>query len=68
MAEALDALERIAGRETAARVRFERDAAIERIVLSWPARFATARAVQLGFKGDRGIEEIILAHMRTLDR
>ena len=66
VAEALAALERIAGRETAARVRFERDPDIERIVLSWPARFATERASRLGFKADSGIGDIIRAHMRTL--
>ena len=66
VAAALTALERIAGRDTAARVRFERDAAIESIVLSWPARFVTERASRLGFKVDSGIDEIIRAHMRTL--
>ena len=63
VAEALTALERLAGAESAARVRFERDAAIEKIVLGWPAHFATARADRLGFTGDRGIEDIIRAHM-----
>ena len=66
--EALAALARLAGRQTVARVRFERDAAIEKIVLSWPARFATERANRLGFKGDAGIEEVICAHLRTLGR
>lgn len=66
VAEALSALEKIAGRECVARVRFERDAAIEKIVLGWPAHFATGRADQLGFKGDDGIEDVIRAHMRTL--
>jgi D-erythronate 2-dehydrogenase len=64
VAQALDALARIAGREAAARVRFERDADIERIVLSWPVHFATDRAVRLGFRRDHGIDEIIGAHMR----
>ena len=68
VAEALAALARLAGRQTVARVRFERDAAIEKIVLSWPARFATERANRLGFKGDAGIEEVICAHLRTLGR
>ena len=68
VAEALAALEQVAGRETAARVRFERDAAIESIVSSWPARFATERAHRLGFMGDAGIEEVIRAHLRTLGR
>ena len=62
--QALNALARIAGRDAAARVRFERDAAIENIVLSWPVQFATDRAERLGFKADRGIDEIIEAHIR----
>jgi nucleoside-diphosphate-sugar epimerase len=66
VAEALDALERIAGRETAARVRVERDPEIERIVLGWPPKFVTERAERLGFDADSGIDEIIRAHMRTL--
>ncbi len=66
VAEALAALEKIAGRDTVTRVRFERDPAIEKIVLSWPARFVTERATRMGFSGDSGIEEIIRAHMRTL--
>ena len=46
--------------------RFERNAAIENIVLGWPARFVTARADGLGFKADSGIEDVIRAHLRTL--
>jgi D-erythronate 2-dehydrogenase len=65
VAEALAALERIAGSETAQRVRFEADAAIAKIVLSWPVRFATARADQLGFSRDADIDEIIRAHVRS---
>lgn len=64
--EALAALTRIAGPEAAARVRFERDEAIERIVLSWPARFETPRAHALGFKGDGDIEKIVRAHDRSV--
>jgi nucleoside-diphosphate-sugar epimerase len=64
--EALAALARVAGPEAAGRVRFERDEAIEQIVLSWPARFETPRAVRLGFKADAGIDEIVEAHMRTV--
>ena len=62
--EALAALTRIAGPEAAARVRFERDEATEKIVLSWPAKFETPRADRLGFKGDADIDEIVSAHMR----
>ena len=66
VAEALAALAALAGPECAARVRFERDPAIENLVLGWPARFATARADALGFRADGGIEDVIRAHMRTL--
>lgn len=68
VAEALAALEKIAGRETVARVRFERDPAIEKIVLGWPARFRTPRAMQLGFEGDADIEAIIRSHLEYMRR
>ena len=68
VAEALAALTALAGPECTARVRFERDSAIEKLVLGWPARFATARADGLGFMADGGIEDVIRAHMRTLVR
>ena len=68
VAEALAALERIAGSEAVRRVRFEPDAAIAKIVLSWPVRFATVRADQLGFRRDADIDEIIRAHMRGAEK
>ena len=63
VADALAALERIAGGEAVRRVRFEPDPAIAKIVLSWPVRFATVRAGQLGFKRDADIDDIIRAHL-----
>jgi nucleoside-diphosphate-sugar epimerase len=63
VAQALDALGRIAGAEAVKRVRFEPDAAIEKIVLSWPARFETERAERLGFARDADIDEIIRSHI-----
>ena len=66
VAEALAALEKHVGAEAAARVRFERDPAIEKIVLGWPAQFAPERAARLGFRGDAGIAEIIDAHLRSV--
>jgi nucleoside-diphosphate-sugar epimerase len=66
VSQALAALARLAGAETAARVRFERDPAIEKIVLGWPAQFAAERAARLGFNADRGIEDIIRAHMQAV--
>jgi D-erythronate 2-dehydrogenase len=64
VAEALKGLERAAGSEAVQRVRFEPDAAIARLVLSWPARFATTRADGLGFKRDADIDAIIGEHLR----
>ena len=63
--ERLNETAQLAGPACAARVRFERDAAIEKLVLGWPARFATARADALGFRADGGIEDIIGAHMQA---
>ena len=64
--EALAALRRIVGRDAAERVRFERDADIERIVLSWPVAFDTQRADRLGFARDAGIDDIIRNHLEML--
>lgn len=66
--DALDALEKIAGRECAARVRFEPDPAVAAIVTGWPARFATDRAQALGFAADSGIDAVIMQHLKTLGR
>jgi len=68
VAEALAALGRIAGEATVARVCFEHDPAIERIVTSWPARFSTDRAHALGFHADASIEAIIRAHIAATGR
>lgn len=57
--EILDALEKVAGKETRALVKEERDAMIQRIVLSWPAKYDTARARELGFSEDVGLEQTI---------
>ena len=67
VAEALAALERSAGSEAVRRVRFEPDAAVAKIVLGWPVRFATARADQLGFRRDADIDGIIRAHCAALE-
>lgn len=57
--EMIDTLERVAGSATVSRIRFERDAFIERIVTSWPGRFDTARAHALGFKRDTDFASVI---------
>ncbi len=55
----LDSLERLTGKETLARVRFETDPAINRIVSSWPSSIDNAHALQMGFKVDTNFDEFI---------
>jgi len=47
----------------ASRVHWERDAAIERIVGTWPGAWNTARAETLGFKGDANFEQVVRAYI-----
>jgi nucleoside-diphosphate-sugar epimerase len=57
--EMIETLEQVAGPEIVARIRFERDEVVERIVSSWPGRFDTARAAALGVRGDQDFASII---------
>ena len=61
--EMLGALARVAGEDAVARVEFQPDAAIQRIVSGWPARFAAERAGALGFKADASLDDIIRQHL-----
>jgi nucleoside-diphosphate-sugar epimerase len=63
VAEMVEALERVAGPKVTARIRWEPDALIQKIVAGWPRRFATPRAERLGFVADSGLEEIIRQHI-----
>jgi nucleoside-diphosphate-sugar epimerase len=55
----LSALSKVAGEGVAARVRFEPDPFIEKIVYGWPTRFTTERAEVLGFRADQTFEDVI---------
>jgi D-erythronate 2-dehydrogenase len=61
--EMVAALERIAGPAAVQLIRWEPDAAVQRIVDSWPGRVEAARATALGFKADRTFDEIVRAHI-----
>jgi len=61
--EIVAALERAAGPEAAARIRWEPDAGIQRIVDSWPVRVHAARAAALGFPVDTDFDSIVRAHI-----
>ncbi|HEX8041431.1 MAG TPA: D-erythronate dehydrogenase [Chryseosolibacter sp.] len=55
----LDALERLAGKETVGRIRFETNPVIHRIVSSWPSAIDNTRALQMGFKADKNFDDFI---------
>ena len=57
------ALARVAGSATAARIAWQPDPAIERIVNSWPGDFATDRADAMGFARDAGFDDIVRAYI-----
>jgi nucleoside-diphosphate-sugar epimerase len=61
--EMLDSLQRITDDETVRRVAFKPDAAINRIVTSWPGVLDNARSLQLGFKADLYFDDIIHQHI-----
>ena len=61
--EMVEALRRVGGGAAAARVRWEPDPVIRKIVAGWPARFRTERAERMGFRGDGSFEEIVRAHV-----
>ena len=57
----LAALSKVAGEGVAARVTFEADPFIEKIVYGWPTRFTTERAEVMGFRADQRFEDVIEA-------
>ena len=59
VAEMIESMAKIAGAQTAKRVAWKPDARIEAIVKTWPVRFATPRALALGFKPDPDIDTVI---------
>ncbi|HEX4331944.1 MAG TPA: D-erythronate dehydrogenase [Usitatibacter sp.] len=63
--EMLDAMGRVAGSEAVSRVKFVPDARIQGIVKTWPVRFATSRALAMGFKADADFESIVRDHLES---
>lgn len=59
----VSALEKRAGTRTTARIRWEFDPEIQRIVESWPSTVKADRAVALGFQGETDFASIIDAHI-----
>lgn len=63
VSEMLDALEAVGGKAARELVRFEYDAAIARIVASWPAVVESPRAERLGLKPDSDFTSIVRAYV-----
>jgi len=63
--QGVDALRRIAGADVAARVVFKPVERIQKMIVTFPARFKTPRAVEMGFKADPDIENIIKAYIEA---
>ena len=59
VAETIETMAGISGAQTAKRVAFKPDARIEAIVKTWPVRFATPRALAMGFRADPDIGAVI---------
>ena len=59
--EMVEGLRRVAGAAPVARIRWQPDPQIQRIVAGWPGRFDAKRARRLGFEADSDIDEIIRA-------
>jgi nucleoside-diphosphate-sugar epimerase len=61
--EMVASLERLAGAEVARRVHWEPDARIAPMVATWPGACDAARALALGFTGDRDFDTIVRRYM-----
>jgi len=59
VAEMVEALKRVAGAKTAARVQFKPEARIQAIVKTWPVRFKTPQSLKMGFRADDSVEAVI---------
>ena len=55
----IEALKTVAGASVAARVKWQLDPVIDRIVATWPANFAPLLGPALGMRADQDFESII---------
>ncbi|KAH7100750.1 NAD-dependent epimerase/dehydratase [Auriculariales sp. MPI-PUGE-AT-0066] len=66
VAEILDALEEVGGKEKRALVDEKREEAVERLILSWPDRLDTTRALKLGLSADVPFKEAVTVFADSL--
>jgi nucleoside-diphosphate-sugar epimerase len=57
------ALARVAGPEVAARIKWQYEPRIDKIVSTWPSSFDCAKGARLGMKADSNFDDIIRAHI-----
>ena len=62
--EMAKALERVAGKEVASRIKWQRDEHITKMVLGWPAALETRRALAMGLRSDPDFDALVRAYMR----
>ena len=63
--EMIEAMGRVAGKKAVALLKFVPDARIQAIVETWPVRFRTERALDMGFKPDTNFESIVREHVES---
>jgi nucleoside-diphosphate-sugar epimerase len=61
--EMIESVRRVAGSGAVELIRREPDDATTRMVASWPRRFETRRARELGFEAEADFDEIVRAHV-----
>jgi hypothetical protein len=61
----VDALERVAGAEAVARVRFQKDPRITQLVDTWPGTLDAVRARALEFPQDENFDAIVRAYVES---
>ena len=59
----VSALRVVGGAEAVARIRWQRDPAVDRIVGSWPGAWDVTRAASLGLAGDVDFESVVRAYV-----
>jgi nucleoside-diphosphate-sugar epimerase len=59
VAEMLAALKRVAGAKVVGNVAWKPDERVQAIVRTWPVRFRTPRALEMGFRPDANVESVI---------
>ena len=64
--EMMESLRRVAGDSVAARVTWQLDPVIDRLVSSWPQAFSAERGKSLGMTADTSFDEIVRAYIGSL--